>query len=311
MSDSTGGEKRIEIGLLNRSFKKLLIEMKKSFFLRFSLAIASFFLPLAGARGAQFVVFGDSLSDNGNTLAALGIPQPPYVAGRWTNGANWVDYFTRLARLPAATAYLQDRGTNFAVGGSTSPFLSVQIVIYLAANGGHANKDDLYAIWIGANDFQAGIRASTTVDSIQTGLALLGAAGAKDIIFLDVPDISLTPDVIASGGSVVQAAKQFVATVNSSLQARIPLESLLLGIELTYVDVNAIFTQIVDRPTLFGFSNSSASAFNPNTGVEQPDPDSYVFWDGFHPTTPVHYLAARTVLLRARASAKLLGYNGF
>jgi phospholipase/lecithinase/hemolysin len=128
---------------------------------------------------------------------------------------------------------------------------------------------------------------------------------------LDVPDISLTPDVIASGGSVVQAAKQFVATVNSNLQARIPLESLLLGIELTYVDVNAIFTQIVDRPTLFGFSNSSGSAFNPNTGVEQPDPDSYVFWDGFHPTTPVHYLAARTVLLRARASAKLLGYNGF
>jgi thermolabile hemolysin len=285
--------------------------MKKSSLPSFLLAIAGLLFTLAGARASQFVVFGDSLSDNGNTLVAAGVPQPPYFEGRWTDGPNWVDYFTQFAQLPPATAFLQDHGTNFAVGGSSSPFLAAQIAIYLAANGGHANRDDIYAIWIGADDFKAGVSASTTLDSIQVGLALLGAAGAKHIIFLDVPDISLTPDVIASGGAAVQAAKQFVATVDANLQARIPVEASLIGIQLTYIDVNATFTQLVERPAAFGFSNSTGAAFNPNTGVEQPNPNSYVFWDGFHPTTPVHYLAAQAVFLQLNAPSRLLGLSGF
>lgn len=285
--------------------------MKKSSLLGFLVAIAGLLFPLAGSRAAQFVVFGDSLSDNGNTLAAAGVPKPPYYDGRWTDGPNWVDYFPGLAHLSPATAYLQNHGTNFAVGGSSSPLLGVQITIYLAANGGHANKDDLYAIWIGADDFSAGVNTSTTVNSIQAGLALLSAAGAEKIILLNLPDISLTPEVIAAGGAAVQAAKQFVTTVNTNLQARIPLEAFLLGIKLTYVDVNAVFTQVVERPMLFGFSNSSGAAFNTSTGVIQPNPNSYVFWDGFHPTTPAHYLAAQMVFSRFLAPRNFFGYIEF
>ena len=270
--------------------------------------MAGLIFSIGTARAAHFVVFGDSLSDNGNTLAAAGVPQPPYYDGRWTDGPNWVDFFTRLAQLPPATAFLQNGGTNFAVGGSTSLLLGVQITVYLAANGGHANQDDLYAVWIGANDFSSGVDASTTVDAIQSGLALLRSAGAERIILLDVPDISLTPQVIAAGGATVQAAKQFVTRVNTNLQTRIPLEAFLLGIKLTYVNVNAIFTQIVERPAFFGFTNSTGAAFNPSTGVEQPNPDLYVFWDGFHPTTRVHWIAAWTVLFRLRAPTNFLGY---
>jgi phospholipase/lecithinase/hemolysin len=286
-------------------------KMKKSSSTAFSLAAATLLFSMVSVRAAQFVVFGDSLSDNGNTLAAAGVPQPPYYNGRWTDGPNWVDYFTGFAHLPPATAYLQSHGTNFAVGGSSSPLLGVQITVYLAANGGHANKDDLYAIWIGANDFNAGVNASTAVNSIQAGLALLSAAGAEKIILLDVPDISLTPEVIAAGGAAVQAAKQFVTTVNTNLRARIPLQAFLLGIKLTYVDVNATFTQVVERPALFGFSNSTGAAFNTSTGVVQPNPNSYVFWDGFHPTTPVHYLVAQTVFFKLHAPRNFLGYAGF
>jgi phospholipase/lecithinase/hemolysin len=97
--------------------------MKKSLPSALSLAAATLLFSMVSARAAQFVVFGDSLSDNGNTLAAAGFPQPPYYDGRWTDGPNWVDYFTGLAHLPAATAYLQNHGTNFAPGGSSSPLL--------------------------------------------------------------------------------------------------------------------------------------------------------------------------------------------
>jgi phospholipase/lecithinase/hemolysin len=126
-----------------------------------------------------------------------------------------------------------------------------------------------------------------------------------------VPDISLTPEVIAAGGATVQAAKQFVTTVNTNLQARIPLEAFLLGIKLTYVDVNALFTQVVERPALFGFANSTGAAFDTSTGVVQPNPNSYVFWDGFHPTTPVHHLAAQTVYFRLCTPRNFLGYIWF
>src|SRR5438067_502473 len=42
-------------------------------------------------RFQQLVVFGDSLSDNGNSFVLFQQPPvPPYVQGRWTNGLNWV-----------------------------------------------------------------------------------------------------------------------------------------------------------------------------------------------------------------------------
>jgi Phospholipase/lecithinase/hemolysin len=108
----------------------------------------------------------------------------------------------------------------------------------------------------------------------------------------------------------VQAAKQFVATVNGNLQSRVPLEALLLGVRLTYVDVNAIFAQIIQRPAAFGFSNSTGAAFNSSTGIVQPNPNSYVFWDGFHPTTPAHQIAAQTVWARVNAPSTFLRLHG-
>ena len=41
-----------------------------------------------------------------------------------------------------------------------------------------------------------------------------------------------------------------------------------------------------------GFSNSTQSAFNTDAGTLVSDPNQYVFWDGFHPTTKVHHIAA-------------------
>jgi phospholipase/lecithinase/hemolysin len=170
----------------------------------------------------NLVVFGDSLSDNGNTYVAVGLPKPPYYDGRWTNRYNWVDYFTRIAGLPAATAYLKNGGTNFAVGGSTSELLGAQIVVYLATVSGKPDPSDLFVIWIGGNDFTAGIQPNVTTGAIGAELTVLSLAGAKKFLVINVPDISLTPDIISAGTGQVQAAKQFVTTVNSQLQTEIP-----------------------------------------------------------------------------------------
>jgi hypothetical protein len=46
-----------------------------------------------------------------------------------------------------------------------------------------------------------------------------------------------------------------------------------------------------DVPATVSFSNTFGSAFNPDTGAVAKNPNSSVFWDGFHPTAPVRYAA--------------------
>jgi phospholipase/lecithinase/hemolysin len=258
----------------------------------------------------NLVVFGDSLSDNGNTYAAVGLPKPPYYDGRWTNGYNWVDYFTRIAGLPAATAYLENGGTNFAVGGSTSELLGAQILVYLATVGGKADPSNLFVIWIGGNDFTAGIKPDATIGAIGAELTALSLAGAKQFLVINVPDISLTPDIIAGGTAQVQAAKQFVTAVDTQLPSEIGFLASLYGVEIDLIDVNALFRALVNDPSAHGFKNSTGEAYNPSTGKEVKHPNVYVFWDGFHPTTRVHKRAAETFETDAfRAAIPLLGVN--
>src|SRR6266436_1151386 len=77
----------------------------------------------------QFVIFGDSLSDNGNAYIATGgaIPAPPaYTKGRFTDGPDttpvgtpggiWHEVLSGLLGEPVSTPFLAG-GTNFAVGG--------------------------------------------------------------------------------------------------------------------------------------------------------------------------------------------------
>src|SRR6266566_5138546 len=112
----------------------------------------------------KLIVFGDSLSDNGNSFVATGVPQAPYFEGRWTNGPNWVDYFPFVTHhFQPVTAFLRDGGTNFAVGGSPSTNLAAEIGAFLLSTHGVASGNDVYVIWIGANDFDDRINPDVTV----------------------------------------------------------------------------------------------------------------------------------------------------
>jgi phospholipase/lecithinase/hemolysin len=287
----------------------------------------------ASYASEKLVIFGDSLSDNGNALALTGgaFPSSPYghtynksgtdlgdtFPGRFTDGQNWVDYFPGVAEsfgtdVSVATAYFQNpqsaNATNFAVGGATSgegdvfvnslPGFQTQVLTYLNS-GRQASGNDLYVIWIGANDFSDGIEPGQTVANIENGIAELSAKGARTFVVINVPDISLTPLVKSLGGATVLAAKQYVLTTNVLLAVELPQFALLHGISINLVDINAIFVPLVNSPGSFGFTNSTSAAYNPTTGVVVSDPNDYVFWDGFHPTTNVHYIGAEFIFRAA------------
>src|SRR5258706_14012127 len=76
-------------------------------------------------RLQRLVVFGDSLSDNGNSFTQNRTPAPPYFEGRWTNGLNWLDYFPGFENhFGPKFGFLQDGGTNLATGNGTGMALA-------------------------------------------------------------------------------------------------------------------------------------------------------------------------------------------
>jgi phospholipase/lecithinase/hemolysin len=300
------------------------------------------------------VVFGDSLSDDGNSYVATNGQVPPGppagdygetfdptgppgpFLGRFTDGENWVDYFPGIAKgfgvnISPVTAYLQnpnnDSATDFAVGGSTSADLNVingalrglqsQISNYGTYLNIHGNAaDDLCIIWCGANDFFARIKPLETVANIKSAIAQLSQAGAKHIVLITVPEFGLTPQERALGGAKVFAATQFVVTTNVLLAIELPRIALANQIRIDLVDINAIFGPVVFQPARFGFTNSSGFAYRPPNGpllvnLVNDNPNNYVFWDGFHPTTNVHKLAAAFIFKNIFLSGQIRPFLSF
>ena len=105
------------------------------------------------------VVFGDSLSDDGNLSLAMQLPQiVRFTTNPGQTGVEDVADFLGLPMTPALAG-----GTDFAFGGagilnnspgtpSSVPLLPAQLGMYLQATGNRADPDSLYAVWGGAND---------------------------------------------------------------------------------------------------------------------------------------------------------------
>ena len=185
---------------------------------KFLLTLFATYLCAGCAQAAlftQFVVFGDSLSDNGNAYIGTGgaTPAPPlYTVGRFTDGPDtvpagtpgglWHEVLAGLIGEPVATPFLAG-GSNYAVGGAkilpgdpVIPSLAQQVGLALAASGGHADPNALYVFWGGANDLYgavetpgatpADVAATETamVNSLVSDIAVLDAAGARNFLWL-------------------------------------------------------------------------------------------------------------------------------
>lgn len=154
----------------------------------------SFMLPLeaSAASISGLYIFGDSLSDTGNTFNLTGgafdstkaiPPSPPYEPGRFANGPVWVDYVgeklglkptTITSLLPnldvsqPITTPFPIQGINFSIGGASSgegnvfvpdlplPGVLQQVLAFqglLQVNQQSLDPHALYAVSGGANDY--------------------------------------------------------------------------------------------------------------------------------------------------------------
>jgi phospholipase/lecithinase/hemolysin len=255
------------------------------------LALIALLSPLAVASPIgsvnQLVVFGDSLSDNGNAAivaAQLNIPFPPL-----SNGPLWIDQLATKLSVPDPQPFLaQTGGTNYAIataqtGSNGLSGVSDQLIAFAAAHPAGAPADALYTLWAGANDIFNGGNPVLAADNIFNNILGLAAGGGKNFLWLNLPDLGLTPRAIAAG----QTIPANLASGAFNAEWAVDLGKLQAqGINAVGVNVEALFTQIITTPGAFGFSNVTSP------GEGQPNPNSFLFWDDEHPTTAGHALVA-------------------
>ena len=277
---------------------------------------------LATAASAQtysrLVVFGDSLSDNGNLYAVTGGTNPlspPYYQGRFSNGP----VFTELLGFNAGrfTAGAPVTGSvNYAFGGARTdnaaspPGMRNQLLAYLGG-GGTFGANDLVSILGGANNifqaFPAAAATPATAQATMQGVATAAAgdinfivnsvasAGAGTILVTNLPRLGITPQFSASNplvGAQGSALADFAGTsFNSALSAGLfTVAATNPDSNIILMDLYKISDTLAANPGAFGLANASSACFNGVTVCS--DPDSYLYWDGVHPTAAGHRLIA-------------------
>ena len=301
------------------------------------LALVSIVLAPAAFAGdvAEIVFFGDSLSDPGNYFIAFGtvslapfepIPDAPYAIGghHFSNGATWAEQLAWELRRPASgEPALQMPGvfTNYAVGRARARAgapvfafydLSTQVNRFLSDFGGHASADNVYALWIGANDLSDALNAlatdptgATSIGIIQEAIGALAAniqtlwaAGARTLLIPNLPDLAITPAVRALGPEAQAVASQLTAAYNGGLEQALQALQVLPQIRFVRLDISSLLDDVLVDPSDFGLANveDSCLAFGVVRGAVCERPDGYLFWDGEHPTRAGHRIIARAAL---------------
>lgn len=295
-----------------------------------ALALAS--LPATASIYDSLVVFGDSLSDNGNNAIALGggqlqtitgnsyIPTYPYLPSNvYSNGPVWAtDVAAGLGLAPLKPSLAG--GTDYAFGGATTgpnpsafPYsLLTQANQYLTSHTVSSNA--LYVIAGGGNDARAVLNglanATQTVQNYASNVGTivdeLQAAGAQHIIVWNTPNIGLAPAVVAGGGSTI--GTQLAAAMNQALTFRLSGES---GVSI--FDIFDLGSAIAANPGAHGFTNVTDACGAAAIGTNC---DTYAYWDGIHPTAAAHmeiaeaFLATTAVPEPSTWAMLVLGFAG-
>jgi len=255
----------------------------------------------AAATYSSVVVYGDSLSDNGNLFAAAGVPGAPYFGGRRSNGPVAVERLAAAAGAPlfdfawiGATTGVGNYGDGgtvtslgaFSLPGMTSVFNATKPSLApFVANG-------LFVVWGGPNDVLAPSPTDLTPVAIlnravsnEIGIILgLQALGVQHILAPGMPDLGLTPYFQSLGPAGAAAGSGFTDYFNATLSAALPSD-------VMYYDTAGLLRDVYNHPATFGFSNVTDACFNGVTVCANPD--QYLFFDDFHPTAATHALLAR------------------
>jgi outer membrane lipase/esterase len=264
------------------------------------------------------VVFGASLDDVGNVcnLSPASCPPAPYFNGRVSNGPIWAELVA--TQLGATLTPSRTGGTNYAYSGARTgpiagtnqgvPNMMAQVDEFIA-KGPTANRDRMLFVLNAAtvgNDMTDAVGQLATnpnavaiptnaVNNIATMVTKLYVAGARHILVSNATDVGRTPQVRALGPSAVTLTSQWSSLFNGGLGVQLTvLRASNAGLNLYLLDLGALTAEVFANPATFGFTNLTAPCLAGTTVCSQPD--TYFYWDPFHPTAATGRLVAQRAL---------------
>ncbi|BAZ16680.1 GDSL family lipase [Calothrix sp. NIES-4071] len=251
---------------------------------------------------SQFFVFGDSLSDTGNTSAATGgtipvpkttLEQPAYFQGlpsqgslsqgRFSNGPIWVDYLSQEIGKQPTPFLLSSLGTqggvNYASGGAQTgeksrfpglagdiPGVLGQAILFSQQTNVPVDSNGIYSIFGGSNDYFFGNRnVSEVVKNLTDSIGLLAQKNAKNFLVFNLPDIGETPFAKRQGVAATQVLNGLVQEHNKQLALAVDnLRSVNPQLNIYSVDINTLFRSASSNPAAFGLTNVSDACITGN-----------------------------------------------
>ena len=270
-----------------------------------TLAVAATLLTVSASAASysSIIVYGDSLSDNGNLYSAVGYPPPPYYNGRFSNGPVAVEQLAAQLTTPlldfayggatTGVGNISDGGTATSLGLLHLPGIQTEVAGSAGLLPAGSIPTSLFVVWGGADDFEtltnptvsqsqtAAQAAAANIDGIVAALEL---DGATSILVPNLPDLGETPEFAGDA-----AATAYTNAFNAALAGALPSGAILFN-------TDALFNTILQNPGLYGFSNTTSYCLQNPTAL--PDCSGYLFFDDIHPTT-----AADAILAQSFAAA--------
>lgn len=293
----------------------------------------------------DIIAFGDSLTDVGN-VAGVTVPgNAPRINGyfeetHFSDGIIWNEWVAQTLGLPAPTPGRGNtttlpplpNGDDWAWGGAESaagsdqpsgvtepiPNLLLQVQTYLAVNTPRCST--LFAIWAGADNLLVAGKSSpaaaqAAVNTIIQSIQLLEAAGARNFLIFNLPQLGDTPAAMAEGRLAELAADVYSESFNLFLKDAIKAlqKDHCFKAKIFFVDIFSEFVLVVDTVNSGGTYVPSFFVPGPPVAINNVTdealivfqstgtfPTNYLFWDDVHPTTQGHQVVAGLVLKALR-----------
>ena len=249
-----------------------------------------------------------------DTLDFFFVPDGSYATGghHVTNGATWIEQFARNTGLAGYTRpglrNIGQKARNYAVGGArANDFpcrfnLSDQLDAFLSS-GVRVSAETLVVFEMGGNDLRDVLIEAVPPSAINDALNNIGDAigmlysmGARQFLLMNVPDIGRTPaaqilDDLYPG--TADAASYLTEIFNQGLTVLQEQLNYYPDMDVRIFDAYALLGSIVENPGDYGIEVTDTPCVTPNVAPYRcKHPDTYLFWDGLHPTKAVHRIMA-------------------